>query len=273
MIRLRVLSAIPLAALGIGVTIIGGGWFNFAVFVVFGVAVVEFVQLMARKGHRAFGGLAVLWVATIMLDRAFPWLGILEPAISVLTVATLGWALIRFRQGTPNAATGFALTIAGGIYLGWTGAQFVSLRAYPEGLFWTLTVLIAVWSSDSIAYFAGTAFGRNALIPDISPRKTWEGYLVAIAGATALTAASTLLWRALGAGDVLAPIHGMMIGLLVSVIAPIGDLGMSMFKCYAGAKDSGHLIPGHGGVLDRIDALMIAGLLAYHYLLYFVPQR
>jgi phosphatidate cytidylyltransferase len=211
-------------------------------------------------------------VATIILDRAFPWLGLLEPGISILSIATLGWALIRFRQGTPNAATGFAMTIAGGIYVGWAGAQFVSLRAHQDGLFWTLTVLVAVWGSDSIAYFVGTAFGHNPLIPDVSPRKTWEGYLAAVVGATALSGASTLLWRQLGAGPAMTPLHGTLIGLLVSVIAPMGDLGMSMFKRYAGAKDSGQLIPGHGGLLDRIDALMIAGLLAYHYLLFFVPQ-
>ena len=270
MTRLRVLTGIPMAALVIALTIIGGMWFAVAVVIVFGIAVTEFVGLVARKGHRAFGGLAVLWSATIILDRAMPWLGLLEPGVSLLLLLTLTWALIRFRQGTPNAATGFAMTIGGGVYIGWAGAQFIALRAHPDGLFWMLTTLVATWAADSIAYFAGTAFGRNKLIPDVSPHKTWEGYLTAVAGATALTAASTLLWRALGAGPSLAPIHGLMIGLLVSVIGPVGDLGMSMFKRYAGAKDSSQLIPGHGGLLDRIDALMIAGLLAYHYVRYFV---
>lgn len=270
MTRLRILSAIPLLALALGLTVVGGGWFLLGVILVFGIAVVEFVQLVARKGHRAFGGLALLWVLTILLDRAFPWLGLLEPGISALTVATLGWALIRFRQGTANAATGFALTIAGGVYIGWSGAQIVSMRAHPDGLFWTLTLLVAVMGSDTIAYFAGMAFGRNPLIPDVSPRKTWEGYLTAVVGATTLTGLSPLLWRALGAGPAVSPSHGIMIGLLVSVIAPVGDLGMSMFKRYAGAKDTSQLIPGHGGVLDRIDALMIGALIAYHYVLYFV---
>jgi len=270
MTRLRVLTGIPLGVLVIILTVIGGPWFTFTLVIVFGIAVMEFVQLVARKGHRAFGGLAVLWVLTIMLDRAMPWLKLLEPGISLLTLATLAWALIRFRQGTANAATGFALTIAGGIYIGWSGAQFVSLRERPDGLFWTLTTLIAIWSADSIAYFAGITFGRNKLIPDVSPRKTWEGYLTAVAGATAITTASMLLWRALGAGPSVTPLHGFFIGLLVSVIAPVGDLGMSMFKRYAGAKDSSQLIPGHGGLRDRIDAMMIAGLLAYHYVIYFV---
>jgi phosphatidate cytidylyltransferase len=268
--RLRVLSAIPLTALVVGMTIIGGGWYVLAVTITFGMAVIELVQLVARKGHRAFGGLALLWVATIIVDRALPWFGLLEPGISLLAIATLGWALVRFRQGTPNAATGFAMTIAGGVYVGWAGAQFVSLRAHQDGLFWTMTLVVAVMSSDTIAYFVGKAFGRYPLIPDVSPRKTWEGYLVAVAGATALTAASTLVWRQLGAGPAVMPLHGLMIGLLVSVIGPLGDLGMSMFKRYAGAKDSSQLIPGHGGVLDRLDAVMIAGLLVYHYVRYFV---
>jgi phosphatidate cytidylyltransferase len=270
MTRVRVLTALPLAAAAITLTILGGLWFNIALIVLFGIAVVEFVQLVARKGHRAFGGLALLWVATIMLDRALPDLGLLEPGISALVIATLAWALIRFRQGTANAATGFALTIAGGVYIGWSGAQMVNLRAHEDGLFWTMTTLIAMWGADSIAYFAGTAFGRNKLIPDVSPRKTWEGYLTAVVGATALSAASTLLWQTLGAGPSVTPIHGLAIGLLVSVIGPVGDLGMSMFKRYAGAKDSSQLLPGHGGILDRIDALLIAVLLSYQYIKWFV---
>jgi len=269
MLKLRVLSGIPLAALVIGITILGGGWYLAAVGCVFGIAGIEFVHLVARRGHRAFGGLILLWIFLFVFDRYFPQLGLLGPGMSLLLVATLGWALIRFRQGTANAMTGFALTIAGGFYLGWTGSQFIGLRETThDGLFWTLTVYVAVWSSDSLAYFAGKAFGRTPLIYDVSPRKTWEGYLLAAIGATLITGASMLGWRALGAGPEFEVQHGLIIGLLVSLIGPLGDVGMSMFKRYARAKDSGQLIPGHGGLLDRIDVLMVGGLLGYYYVVF-----
>ncbi len=273
MLRLRLLTGIPLAALVVAITVVGGGWFLLGIMMAFGAAAVEFVHLAARRGHRAFGGLILLWMLLFVFDRYFPDLGLLGPGVSLLLIATLGWALIRFRQGTANAMTGFALTIAGGLYIGWTAAQFISLRDLKDGLFWTLTVYVAVWGSDSLAYLAGRAFGRTPLIYDVSPRKTWEGYLVAILGTTVITGAFMPLWRSLGAGPDFTPIHGLMIGLLISAIGPLGDVGMSMFKRYARAKDSGQIIPGHGGFLDRIDVLMIGGLLGYYYIFYVVLCR
>jgi len=270
MLSQRLITGIPLTALVIIITVMGGGWYLATVIVVFGIAALEFVHLVARRGHRAFGGLILLWTSLHIVDRYFPQWGLLGPGISLLLVATLGWALIRFRQGTANAMTGFALTIAGGLYIGWMGSRFISLRELSDGLFWTLTVFIAVWGSDSFAYFAGRAFGRTPLIYDVSPRKTWEGYLVAVVSTTLVTGASMLLWRSLGAGPQFEVQHGLIIGLLVSVIGPLGDVGMSMFKRYARAKDSGQLIPGHGGLLDRIDVLMIGGLLGYYYVFYVV---
>lgn len=273
MLRQRILTGIPLTALVIGITVLGGGFYLVAVMMAFGVAALEFVHLVARRGHRAFGGLILAWAYLFIIDRFLPDLGLLGPGISLLLIMTLGWALIRFRQGTANAMTGFALTIAGGLYIGWTASQFIALRNLDDGLFWTLTVFVAVWSSDSIAYFAGKAFGRTPLIYDVSPRKTWEGYTIAIVVTALLTGAFMLLWRALGAGPDFTFVHGLIIGLVVSVIGPLGDVGMSMFKRYARAKDSGQLIPGHGGLLDRIDVLMLGGLLGYHYIIYVVLCR
>lgn len=270
MLRDRVLSAVVLSV-PVFIAIGSGGYlFVFFILVILGIAALELVQLVAWKGHRAFGGLMTLWISLFVIDRAFSWLGLLNLGVTLLLILTLAWAVMRFRQGTANAVTGFAFTIAGGLYLGWAGAHFVSLRALDEGLFWTLTVCFAVWTSDTAAYFVGKAFGRNRLIPDVSPGKTWEGYWGGIIGATLITAALPLLWQQLGASSAVSPLHGFFIGLLVSSVSPLGDIGISMFKRYAGVKDSGRLIPGHGGLLDRIDALIIAGLLGYYYLTFFV---
>ena len=127
-----------------------------------------------------------------------------------------------------------------------------------------------MWGSDTIAYLVGTRIGRTRLIPDISPGKTWEGYLGGIVGASLLTALATLGWQQLGASSAVSPGHGFVLGLLISSISPLGDIGISMFKRYAGTKNASRLIPGHGGFLDRVDALIVAGVLGYYYLIFFV---
>jgi phosphatidate cytidylyltransferase len=263
-----------LAVVVIGLTLLGGVWYTLSIMLVFCIAAIEFVHLVARRGHRGFGGLMILWVLLFIVDRFAPQFSLLAPGISLLLIITLAWALIRFRQGTSNAMTGFAVTVAGGLYIGWTGAHLVSIRQLPDpdGLFWSFTLYVAVWGSDTIAYFAGRVYGHTPLIKDVSPGKTWEGYLAAVIGASTLTALSMPLWQWLGGTSALSPVHGFIIGLLISVIAPIGDFGMSMFKRYARAKDTGQLIPGHGGLLDRIDALMVAALIMYQYVVALAPK-
>ncbi|MBN1430045.1 MAG: phosphatidate cytidylyltransferase [Anaerolineae bacterium] len=270
MLQERALSGAVLVALTLAMILAGGNLFILAMLIVFGMSAMEFVHLVAWRGHRAFGGLMTLWVALFILDRAYPSLGLLNPGLTLLLIITLAWAVIRFQQGTANAVTGFAITIAGGVYLGWTGAHLVSLRALDEGVFWTLTLCVAVWTGDTVAYLVGTQFGRNRLIPEVSPGKTWEGYLGGIVGSSLLTALAALAWQQFGASSLISPGHGFVIGLLVSSIGPLGDIGISMFKRYAGTKNSGRLIPGHGGLLDRLDALLVAGLLEYYYLMFFV---
>lgn len=266
MFRERVLSGVVLGLLALFVTIAGGGWFALAILIVFGMCLIEFAHLVARRGHRAFGGLMLLWHGMFVLDRVLPDTGLFSPGTALLLLITMAWTLVRFRQGTANAVTGFAMTLAGSFYIGWTSTHFISLRALDDGLFWVLTVLFAVMVSDTAAYLIGKAFGRTPLIRDVSPRKTWEGYLAGIVAAPPISAALTLLWQQLGASASVSPDHGLVIGALISIIGPLGDLGISMLKRYTGAKDTSRLIPGHGGFLDRVDVLIVAGLLCYYYL-------
>ncbi len=264
--RQRILSAVLLGVPVVAAVIAGGLWVVLAAWLILSIALIEFVHLVARQGHRASGGLMLLWCTLFVLDRAAPQLGLLEPGMALLLILSLGWSLIRYRQGTANAITGFAMTLAGSLYIGWSGAHLVGLRLLPDGLFWLLIVLPAVWITDTAAYFVGRAFGRNRLAPDISPGKTWEGYLGGLLVTPGAIAGLAALWHLLGAGPAMQPQHGLLIGLLVAAISPLGDLGISMLKRYAGAKDSSQLIPGHGGFLDRIDAALIGALLGYYYI-------
>jgi phosphatidate cytidylyltransferase len=167
---------------------------------------------------------------------------------------------------------GFAFTLAGGLYLGWLGSHFVALRALPDGGWWTGLAVPAVWLADTLAYLVGARWGRTRLMPDVSPKKSVEGYVAGIVGGGLGTMGLAFLWRVLGAGPAIAPLHGLAIGLLAGTVGPVGDLGISALKRHVGVKDSGRLLPGHGGLLDRVDALVVAVPVGYYYVVYVALQ-
>jgi phosphatidate cytidylyltransferase len=191
---------------------------------------------------------------------------LLRPLLTVLIIISLIWALYN-RGEHPTADWG--MTVAGSLYLGFLLSHLVLLREFghsPTTLTWWLSVptsglvdagfawvLIAMglaWITDSTAYFVGSAYGRHKLWPRISPKKTWEG----LAGGTlgALIAAPLLGAWLLG----LPWWQGLLLGAIVAAADPFGDFAISLFKRVARSKDSGNLIPGHGGILDRMDSLL-----------------
>jgi phosphatidate cytidylyltransferase len=120
--------------------------------------------------------------------------------------------------------------------------------------------------ADSGAYFVGKRWGRRRMAPRLSPKKTWEGYLAGIVTGAVSGAGLAALWR-LGAGSQssLTAVRGLELGLLLAIVTPLGDLGISMMKREIGVKDTGGLIPGHGGALDRTDSWVWAGVIAYYF--------
>jgi phosphatidate cytidylyltransferase len=133
---------------------------------------------------------------------------------------------------------------------------------FPRGLAWLLTVILVTWLSDTGAYLTGRSFGRRKLIPHVSPNKTWEGLIGGLALATITGVLCAWLF-----GLEINLALAALVGLTLAVIGVFGDLTESVLKRQAGVKDSGTLIPGHGGMLDRLDALLFtfpAGLLFAH---------
>ena len=153
--------------------------------------------------------------------------------------------------------------MAGILLLGWLGAHFFRLRGVGEmAVQWTIVTMLGTWFADSAAYLFGSRFGRRKLAPRLSPNKTIEGYVAGIVVGPLLT---LLLAHLLG----LPLLVALFLGLLVAIISPAGDLGISLLKREAGVKDSGNMLPGHGGALDRIDSLVWSVTMAY-YLVSFV---
>jgi phosphatidate cytidylyltransferase len=127
----------------------------------------------------------------------------------------------------------------------------------------SLAVFFFIWAADTLAYVAGRALGKHKLAPSISPKKTWEGFIGGIVGAVLVGVALKYTWL-----GYLAWPHVIVLALIGGIVGPLGDLAESGFKRSVGVKDSGNVLPGHGGLLDRFDALILTAPLYYLYLAY-----
>lgn len=271
-----------LAVAGIGipvgiVLVYLGGWFlTVLVAILAGVGTWELYRIAEARGWRAFPWLGV--PAAIFLVVGAQWTGSLAawsvPAwwlLLLLTLGSLGVAVfVRGPGGDPLPAV--AVTVFGALYAGGTLAFVVFLRSlHPldgggpgwPGAILLIFPLVITWFGDSVAYFAGRRWGRRKLLPAVSPAKTVEGGVGGLAGA--MLAAVLYAFFLLGPGgySTLPLAAAAMLGLLIGGIAQVGDLAESVLKREAGVKDSGTLLPGHGGVLDRFDAIYFTVPLTY----------
>ena len=268
------LVGVPLAVL----VVWQGGWFlGLAMAAVAALAAREFFDLAHVRTGRPLRipGIAVAFglpVAAVL----FPSFGALSPwafggivVLALLSLAGAAWA--RGSEGSPLSAV--SATVTGVVYTGGTLAFAVLLRHLPDALqagagavhggYLVAFPITVTWIGDSAAYFAGKRWGRRKLVPRISPGKTVVGGVAGLAGATLSAALFSVFFmdpsRPLGLGILAASLMGALLG----VGAQVGDLAESVLKREAGVKDSGELLPGHGGVLDRFDALFFTIPLGY----------
>ena len=259
---IRTVSALILLPLAIGLIWLGGAPFYIVLGVLFGVAANEFNQLVRQGDHPhrpplIFSLVLVTLIGADVLNPGSDLHGnLLRPGIALVSVTSLAWQL-RHRQEEP--IVDWALSIASGLYLGLAGAHFILLRQLPAGELWLLLTLTGTWLADSGAYFIGSRLGRHKMTPTLSPKKSWEGLAGGVLFGMALTPIVALAFG-------LPWIHGVALGLIGATIGTLGDLSISMIKRQVGAKDSGQLIPGHGGALDRLDSLLFTVIVGYYYL-------
>ena len=258
----RLLVIIILLPVGIGLVILGGIYFDFFLTLILAVSAWEYVQLAKKGGYRPAQWLVVGGTVVMALSRSFMQFQYADLIISVIILIAITVHLLDYEKGRDNAGTDFAITLGGIFYIGWLGSYMISVRALPNGLWWFMLALPAAWLADSGAYLIGSRFGKRKFSPRISPRKTWEGYLGGIVFGTLCTIGITLIWSLRMPS--LTWVHGLIMGLVMSIITPLGDLGESIFKRQVGAKDSSNIIPGHGGVFDRIDLWLWAGVIGYY---------
>jgi phosphatidate cytidylyltransferase len=176
----------------------------------------------------------------------------------------LAFAMKGISESRQTPTISISATVMGTVWVGCGLAFMLLLRDLPvHGRLATFTVVLAIWGGDTFAYFGGRLLGRHRMAPNTSPGKTWEGFAVGTA-ATVFVA-----FVALYKQDFLTIGESIALGAVIAVAAPLGDLFESMLKRDAGVKDTGSLLGGHGGVLDRIDALLFAAPAAYFCILAF----
>ncbi|NOX63502.1 MAG: phosphatidate cytidylyltransferase [Chloroflexi bacterium] len=256
MLKQRVLSALVMLPVVLGAAWLGGWWFTAFIALVAALATWEALHLVAQTEHEPFVHFGAALAALLVLESALPP-DALRLQILIVAAVLLGLTRMLTRR-TPRPANDWILTLGAAIYLGVTLRFTAMLRDLPAGLAWVGLTAITVWVMDSGAYFIGKRFGRHKMAPRISPKKTWEGFFGGLlTGTLAATALSIWLMPNL-------PWYGgALVGVVIGLVGPLGDLSESVLKRQVGAKDSSNLIPGHGGVLDRIDSFIFAGPVVY----------
>lgn len=251
----RLLSGVIIVIVTVIFVTLGGWWFTLFVAAIVGWTTYELWQLLGRAAYRPSLLVSLLTAAAAFVSLRLPSLAIIFPALTLALLASLAWQLRRAPAGSFGD---WAVSFAGGFYLGWAGGHLAELIALPpDGRWWLALTLATAWSADSAAYAFGRLFGKHKLAPAISPGKTWEGY---VAGAVISTAAGAVL----GGFAPFGVFVGGIAGLLVGTLSPLGDLIESTIKRQAHAKDSGQVIPGHGGIFDRVDSLLWAGVVVFY---------
>ena len=279
MLRQRLASAAVLVPVVVAVFLLGRPWIDALLVAVGALAAWETFALLQAAGHRGLARYGTLLAAGLVLAGSAPadWGGGLSgsvagPGLGLLALGSLLAGVAAFSFPEPRdglgawVATGFGAGYVG--LLGFATRLVVVAPQVPAGAAlaglgggrgWLLVLIGAVWSYDSFAYAFGRAFGRRRFLQHISPSKTYAGLFGGLGGAVVVTG---LVLAGLGRS----PLEGVPVGLLVGLAAQAGDLAESMLKRAAGAKDSGHLIPGHGGMLDRIDSFLFAAPILAGYL-------
>ncbi len=259
-----VTAAIGLPVLALAIWF-GAAWFSALVAAAAGLGALEFCQLGERWRRRPIPALSTVWAVALVAGAYLVSSG--DSGAEVLlvvggaSVAILLWVVVRIR---PKASVAdWAVTLGAVMYSGGLLAHAPLLRGLEDGREWVFIVVLVTFATDTAAFFFGRSLGRTPLAPRVSPGKTWEG---AAAGLVAATVAAPVLAGVFGL-DVAVP-GAVTLGVLMGVAGQAGDLLESKFKRAAGVKDSGWVLPGHGGVLDRLDSIVFNIVLVYHFVMW-----
>lgn len=266
MLITRLKTAFVLLVLGISAIYLSGwAYFSFITILLL-LAAWEYSQIYHKGGFQPNTIIILVTVFALSLFRflfEFQYNDIIFALSFLITMAVHTFA---FEKGREKAPLDFALTLSGIFYFGWIGSYFLSIMFLPYGQWWLLLSIAIIAFADSGAYFIGSRYGKHKLAPRVSPKKTWEGYFGGIFFGIIGGILIGLLFHQYVPSINL--VHGLILGIILSVITPMGDLGESMIKRQFNVKDSSNLFPGHGGAMDRIDTWVWAVCISYYLIIW-----
>lgn len=266
----RILSALFFVPLLLAAVWFGDPWFSGILLLAAFLGAMEFYRLAKSSDCQPFiflgTALILFFIVGAIVNAHYFSSPLITPfLVSLAVIASLLWLLL----GKENAWTSWAWTLGGVFYLGWTLQHFVWLRNLEDGAIWVIFALLTTFAVDTCAFFGGRALGRHKLTPRLSPGKTWEGAIAGVAGGIAASVLLTFLPEpfdlsldGMGLGWLI------LLGFFIGLLAQLGDLVESALKRRAGAEESGWFIPGHGGILDRMDSLVFTVVLVYYYVIW-----
>jgi phosphatidate cytidylyltransferase len=238
-----------------------GHWWMFALVAIAAALALHEYWLMARTlsplAPAGYIGAALALVGAEMSGVSWMLAG-------VLSTFALAFMLKAISEARAAATGAISTTVMGTLWIGGGLGFLIVLRDLPDhGRLALVTLLVAVWAGDTFAFFGGRVFGRHKMAPSTSPGKTWEGFVFGTAATIFVT------FVALYKQDFLTIRESIILGVMIALAGPIGDLFESLLKRDAGVKDSGSILGGHGGMLDRLDAFLFAAPAAYFTILAF----
>jgi len=224
----------------------------------------EFYQIIRKsKGLAPMRTFGLMWVFLFIIsphaDRIVFFQKVQVFSLLLTTAVIVPLIILLWRRGKENAFNNWVWTIGGILYIGCLLSYYVSLRNLDGGHGgWVFLALFCTFSSDAFAYLLGRTFGKHKMAPYISPNKSWEGAAAGVVGSIVVGLLVVHFFQL--------PLNNwqsITLGILISISGQLGDLVKSLFKRNMQVKDSGHILPGHGGFLDRMDSLAFAGVLVY----------
>lgn len=276
----RLISGLIVAAVAICAIVIGGYLFEILVLLFAGIGIYEFYSAFSKKGYSPIKAAGILFLALLALMIYFRSESIFSINVNVWKIGRINiftpifligilfmLSLLVFKHEKYNAADA-AITLFGGFYVVFLISYFFKLRILNGGIYLFFLALIGAVATDTFAYFIGKAIGKRKLIEAISPKKTVAGSVGGFVCNIIIITVYGLVLYYTGVYKGLGIYHYPIIGAITGIISQIGDLSASAIKRYVGIKDFGKLLPGHGGILDRIDSYLFAIPIVYYYLLF-----
>ena len=268
----RTLTALGLAVIGLPAIIYGGVFYYLLIAIVLAGSAWEYVR-MFRAVHYEPNEIVTIGGVLCIATARFFFVEAAIPLFVLFVLLAMAVHIFAYERGRDQASVDFAVTVAGIMYLGWLGSYLIDLRQLPQGGWWLMLILPIIWGGDTGAYSIGVVYGKHKMTPRLSPKKSWEGYFAGLFTSILVGAFFSYAFSSLGyqpLGGQISPFQGGLLGLVIGALAPLGDLGESMFKRQGGLKDSSNIFPGHGGFFDRIDSWVWGAALGYFIIQIFI---